>query len=157
MVQWCGGAVVPWCGGAVMQWCSGAVVRCCSGAVVQWCGGAVVQWCCGAVVQWCGGAVVSWRNSAVVQWCGLVVAACISDWRVPIWCLALRTMLRADLVRGRVSTFASNVSLWCVSFFGGRAVSWIFPVSVLCNVRFMSVVSLFIPDALYLYSLFVAV
>ena len=108
------------------------------------------------MVQWCSGAVVSWRNGAVVQWCGLVVAAYVSDWRVPIWCLALRSALRAGLVRGRVSTFADNVSLWCVSFTSRlstwRAVFWVFPVTVLCGVKFMSIVSLFVPEALYLHS-----
>ena len=104
---------------------------------------------------------MSRRNGAVVQWCGLVVAAYVSDWRVPIWCLALRSALRAGLVRGRVSTFADNVSLWCVSFTSRlstwRAVFWVFPVTVLCGVKFMSIVSLFVPEALYLHSFFVAV
>jgi hypothetical protein len=112
-------------------------------------------------VQWCGGAVVPWRSGAVVQWCILVVAVYVSGWRVPVRCLALRSTLCTVLVRGCVSTLADNVLLWCVSFisklFTWRAVSWIFPVTVLCNVRYVSIVSLFVPEALYLYSFFVAI
>ena len=102
-----------------------------------------------------------WRNGAVVQWCILMVAAYVLGWRVPIRCLTLRTTFRAVLVRGCVSTFADIVLLWFVSFISGlftwRAVSRIFPVTVLCNVRCVSIVSSFVPEALYLYLFFVAI
>ena len=161
MVQWHGDASVRLCCSVVVQWCSGAVLPWCSGAVVRWCSGAVVQWRRGALLHWRGGAVVPLRNGALVQWCVLMVAAFVLGWRVPIRCLILHAMLRAVLIRGCVSTFADIVLLWFVSFISGpftwRAVSWVFPVTVLCNVRCVSIASSSAPEALYLYLFFVAV